>query len=197
MWIDARATIVFDEQGRMTAIDQYWLFDEMFSVYAMQGQARDKQGNYPPAVLQSMAQDWIQALGVPESHYFTRVTVGGRSLPFGTPRDARVHWDQASSRLALSFVLPLAEPLPPGPLQADVDIYDPTFFVAYAFEDETVRIAPAQAGCAVAYRPPRELDWKTMQQLAEIPPDPDPSVLPEELFAITKSLTHRLEVRCS
>jgi hypothetical protein len=33
-----------------------------------------------------------------------------------------------------------------------------------------------------------------MQQLAAIPADPD--ALPDELFAITKGLTHRIEVRC-
>lgn len=194
MWIDAQAVVVFDAQGRMTAIDQTWLFDEMFSSYAMQGQPKDADGRYAADTLQSMARDWMQALGDPQSHYFTRVTVDGKTLALGEPREARVRWDDKAGRLALSFLLPLAQPLPAGPLRADIDIFDPTFFVAYAFADDAVALRPARADCGLTYRPPRELDWQTMQQLAAIPADPQ--ALPDELFAITKSLTHRLEVRC-
>jgi len=53
---------------------------------------------------------------------------------------------------------------------------------------------PQGAACTADYRKPKELDWKTMQELAAIPADPD--ALPDELFAITKGLTHRIEVRC-
>lgn len=194
MWIDARATVVFNQQGGLAAIDQTWLFDEMFTSYAMQGQAKDKKGDYSAETLKAMADDWMDALGDPQSHYFTRVTVNGQSLKLGEPREARVQWHRDTGRLGLSFVLPLAQPLPAGPLQADVDIFDPTFFVAYAFEPKTVALRSAPAQCAHTYRPPRELDWKTMQQLAAIPADPE--ALPDELFAITKSLTHRIEVRC-
>ncbi len=195
MWIDAQATVKFDAQGRMTAISQHWMFDEMSSVYSLQGLDRDKSGQYLPAGLQGMADDWVQALGDPQSHYFTRVMVDGRTLPFGEPRGAKVVWDQQAGRLTLSFELPLAQPLPAGPLAADIDIYDPTFFVAYDFKPATVTLAPPRAGCSIAYRPPREVDFETMQQLAEIPADAE--TLPDELFAITKSLTHRLAVRCS
>jgi len=196
MWIDARAVIEIDADKRITALRQTWLFDEMFGAYATQGLKRGKGGALPADVLQGMAQDWMKALGEPVSHYFTRVTVDGKTAAFAAPRDARVDWDPKTTRLTLSFTLPLAEPAAPGADGAHVDIYDPTYFVAYAFDGKNAVSlgGPQGAACASAYRKPKELDWKTMQQLAAIPADPD--ALPDELFAITKGLTHRIEVRC-
>jgi len=196
MWIDARVAIEIDADRRVAALRQVWLFDEMFGAYATQGLKKGKDGSLPADVLQGMAQDWMKALGEPVSHYFTRVTVAGKTAAFAAPRDARVDWNPKTSRLALSFTLPLAEPVAPGAEGAQVDIYDPTYFVAYAFDGKgAVSLdGPQGAACASAYRKPKELDWKTMQQLAAIPADPE--ALPDELFAITKGLTHRIEVRC-
>jgi len=196
MWIDARAVIDVDAQHRITAVRQVWLFDEMFGAYATQGLPKGKGGSLPAATLKGMADDWMKALGEPISHYFTRVTVGGKTTTFGAPRDAKVDWNPKTTRLTLSFTLPLATPMPVGADGAQVDIYDPTYFVAYAFDEKgAVSLGgPDAAACTSAYRKPKELDWKTMQQLAAIPADPD--ALPDELFAITKGLTHRIEVRC-
>lgn len=196
MWIDARAVIDVDAQHRITAVRQVWLFDEMFGAYATQGLPKGKGGSLPAATLKGMADDWMKALGEPISHYFTRVTVGGKTATFGAPRDAKVDWNPKTTRLTLSFTLPLATPMPVGADGAQVDIYDPTYFVAYAFDEKgAVSLGgPDAAACTSAYRKPKELDWNTMQQLAAIPADPD--ALPDELFAITKGLTHRIEVRC-
>ncbi len=196
MWIDARAQIDVDAEQRITAVWQVWRFDDMFGAYATQGLKKGKDGSLPAATLQGMAQDWMKALGEPISHYFTRVTVNGKSAAFAVPRDARVDWNPKTTRLTLSFTLPLAEPVAPGAGGAQVDIYDPTYFVAYAFDEKgAVSLGgPQGAACTADYRKPKELDWKTMQELAAIPADPD--ALPDELFAITKGLTHRIEVRC-
>lgn len=197
MWIDARARIAFDAQGRMAAIQQDWQFDEMFGAYTTQGLEMGPDGSLPAKTLQGMAKDWMDALGDPISHYFTRVTLNGQTLPFAEPRDAVVRWNPQDQRLTLSFTLPLAQPVTPGDggKGVQIDIYDPTYFVAYAFDAPgAVALHDAPKGCGQAYRPPRELDWQTMQQLAAIPADPD--ALPEELFAITKGLTHHIEVTC-
>ncbi|SAI67200.1 ABC-type uncharacterized transport system%2C periplasmic component [Bordetella ansorpii] len=195
MWIDARATLVFDAQGRMAAIRQFWRFDEMFAAYAAQGLPTEKDGTLSAKTMQAMADDWMQALGEPISHFFTTVEVDGHRQVFGKPREARVTRD-AKGLLALSFVLPLAKPAAPGGKGVKVDVFDPTYFVAYAFDEpNAVTLQAAPAGCKQTYRPPRPLDWKTMQELAAIPADADG--LPEELLAITKGLTHRIEVACS
>lgn len=194
MWIDARATLVFDTQGRVAAVRQHWRFDEMFAAYAAQGLPTEKDGSLSAKTLQAMADDWMQALGEPVSHYFTIVEVDGRQQAYGKPREARVTRD-AKGLLALSFVLPLATPAAPGGKGVKVDVFDPTYFVAYSFDEpDAIALQAAPAGCKATYRPPRPLDWKTMQELAAIPADADG--LPEELLALTKGLTHRIEVAC-
>lgn len=196
MWIDARAVLQFDAQGRVEAVRQEWLFDEMFGAYATQGLPRTADGGLAPDTLRGMADQWMRALGEPISHYFTTVTYDGQRQPFGAPREAAVDWSPADSRLRLSFVLPLRQPVAPGAQGISVDIYDPTYFVAYDFGAAgAVALQRAPAACRVAYRPPRMPDAKTLQQLAAIPADP--AALPDELLAITKGLTHRLEAACS
>lgn len=197
MWIDARATFAFDEAGRLSAITQRWLFDDMFSPYALQGLKKSKDGTFPAAALKSMADDWVKALGDPVSHYFTTVTVDGKAQKYAAPRDARVAWHDNTKRLSLTFTLPLAAPVALTHQTARIDIFDPTYFVAYGFDEkEAVTLAQAPAQCRSTYQKPRALDEATMRQLAAIPADPDPSALPEELFAITRGLTHRIEVTC-
>jgi ABC-type uncharacterized transport system substrate-binding protein len=197
MWIDAQASFVFDDRGRLTAIDQQWLFDEMFSPYAMQGVEQGEDGKYTAATLDGMARDWMVALGEPISHYFTRVMVGELTKKYNAPRNAKVVWHADSKRLALHFTLPLSVPVEAADAPVRIDIYDPTYFVAYTFEPSGLTLKNAPAACSRRYTAPRELDYKTMQQLAAIPPDPDPAALPEELFAVTRGLTHRIDITCA
>ena len=197
MWIDAKAAFVFDDSGRLSAIEQQWLFDEMFSPYAMQGLKKGKDGQYAAATLDGMAKDWLVALGEPVSHYFTRVMVGETAKKYNAPRDGKVVWHADSKRLALHFTLPLSVSVESADLPARIDIYDPTYFVAYSFDAAGLTLKNAPASCSRRYTPPRELDYKTMQQLAAIPPDPDPAALPEELFAVTRGLTHRIDISCA
>src|SRR6478609_1670067 len=154
MWIDARAQIDVDAEQRITAVRQVWLFDEMFGAYATQGLKKAKDGTLPADTLKGMAQDWMKALGEPISHYFTRVTVDGKTAAFAAPRDARVDWNPKTTRLTLSFTLPLATPVAPGVGGAQVDIYDPTYFVAYAFDENgAVSLGGQDAkACTSAYR---------------------------------------------
>lgn len=195
MWIEAQAQVEFDTQGRVVALRQVWQFDEMFAAYAMQGLKKAKDGSLPEAQRQNMANDWMKALGEPISHYFTQVSVEGKTVPFAAPRDAQVRWDPKTASLDLAFTLPLDQPVRPGKTGLQIDIYDPTYFVAYSFKQEgaiTLRDAPAT--CQQHYYPPRELDFATLQRLAAIPADPQ--ALPAELYAITQGLTHRIMVQC-
>jgi len=195
MWIEARAQVEFDNQARVAALHQVWQFDEMFAAYATQGLKSAQDGSLSQAQLQNMASDWMQALADPISHYFTRVSVDGKTAPLVAPRDARVRWDANRARLTLEFTLPLVEPVAPGTADLQVEIYDPTYFVAYSFQQEdAITLIGAPASCQQIYHPPSALDFSTLQRLAAIPADPQ--ALPAELYAITQSLAHRIKVQC-
>lgn len=195
IWIDARAVLQFDGQGRLEAIGQDWQFDEMFGAYATQGRARGKDGSLSPSALRAMTEEWMGALGHPMSHYFTTVAVDGQRQGYGPPRESAVRWKPRKGPLSLSFVLPLAQPVAVRGRTVTIDIFDPTYFVAYDFRAPgAVAMRQAPEGCRTDYRPPNPPDWQTLQKLSSVPADADG--LPEELYAITKGMTHRIEVIC-
>ncbi|MEQ4617759.1 MAG: DUF1007 family protein [Corticimicrobacter sp.] len=210
MWINATVDFRFDEQGRLAALEEHWDFDEMFSSYALMGVTKQKGGGYADKTLQEMVGPWMEALGDPISHYFTRVSLMDRELPTVAPTEYSGRWVADSSQLGLTFTLPLVQPLALAPGQTlEVSIQDPTFFVAYDFTGENpvtgappppsfkpFRLVNAPAGCGVRYVPPRELDWQTMARLAEIPEDADPESMPADLLEAAGQLQHRLLLTC-
>ncbi len=191
VWVVMRSELVYAPDGTLTGVRQEWTFDEAFSAFALQGMARQKDGTYGDDVLKPLAEVNISSLK--EYDYFVTAKSATARLRLKEPQDYYLTYKDDA--LTLHFTLPLARPLPARD-QVSIDIYDPTYFVAYAFDekDAVTLGGPQAAACNRAYRKPKELDWNTMQQLAAIPADPD--ALPEELFAITKGLTHRIEVRC-
>ncbi|RYD93620.1 MAG: DUF1007 family protein, partial [Sphingomonadales bacterium] len=44
IWIDAKAKIVFNDQGELTGIYNTWTFDEAFSVWQIQGLDTNNDG---------------------------------------------------------------------------------------------------------------------------------------------------------
>ncbi|CAK7057572.1 MAG: hypothetical protein KER_02429 [Kerstersia gyiorum] len=198
MWIDASAEFEFDEAGRLAAVRQTWLFDEMFTAYALLGLEKKKDGSYSQATLAPLAQEWMEALAVPQTHFFSGLRRGGGDaprLPFGPWRDASMAWHGDSGRISMTFDLPLKQPAAAGGQPLRLDVFDPTYYVAYDFSAPgAVTLKNAPAGCAHTYHPPNELDWQTAAKLAELPADIE--TLPEELFLITRSLSHRIELSC-
>lgn len=198
MWIDASASFVFDDRGRLAAVRQTWLFDEMFTAYALLGLEKQSDGAYSQATLAPLTQEWMEAMAVPQTHFFTGVRRGGGDaprLPFGQWRDASMAWHGDSGRISMTFELPLKQPVPSSGQALRLDVFDPTYYVAYDFGAKgALQLENAPAGCTHSYHPPRELDWQTAAKLAELPTDIE--TLPEELFLITRSLSHRVEIRC-
>jgi tRNA threonylcarbamoyladenosine biosynthesis protein TsaE len=194
MWIDAKIDLQFDAQGQLVAVSQDWMFDEMFSSYAKQGLPQTADGVPPQAELEKIAQDWMSALADPMSHYFTTLTQAGNVLPVGQPRGVKAIWQSESDRLSLRFELPLLQPVSATQLPVTVSVADPTYFVAYSFEEpNSVTAQTAPSSCQVQYKRPDRLDDKTAARLAAIPPS---GTLPPDLLIATQALQHRVELSC-
>ncbi|HMN74397.1 MAG TPA: DUF1007 family protein, partial [Rhodoblastus sp.] len=61
VWVAARATVLFDKEGRIAGIRNDWTFDEMYSAFATQGLGQDGK---PPTreELQPLAKTNIESL---------------------------------------------------------------------------------------------------------------------------------------
>jgi tRNA threonylcarbamoyladenosine biosynthesis protein TsaE len=195
MWIDAQVQFGFNAEGQVTGITQTWVFDEMFSSYAKQGLPLLDNGSPDPAELAKIGQTWIEALADPMSHYFTTIRWRGQDVPVGPAQRVRVHWDNATEQMSLTFELPLLEELTLKDQALTVSIADPTFYVAYSFDQpDAINLLAAPSYCQATYQPPRPLDRQTAQRLAAIPADV--AELPDDLMAITQTLQHRVVLSC-
>jgi ABC-type uncharacterized transport system substrate-binding protein len=188
--VDAKAEVVFDTAGRITAVRQIWQFDEAFTAFAVQGLDADGDGQLTDEELAPLAKVNVESLA--EYAFFTYLTIGGEELKFLTPDE---YWLQFhDSRLTLYYTLPLATPAAVKGT-AKLEIFDPEYFVAFTFlPEDPVALDVAPAGCAATFHPPQELDAQTMTILGAIPMDQ--REIPPDLVEAASVLANLVTVDC-
>ena len=191
VFVDAKADVVFDAAGKVTAIRNVWRFDDAYSAFATQGLDTDGDGKFTVEELKPLADVNVESLK--EFGYFTFLMAGDKDIDFGTPTEYWLQWDEGL--LTLYFTLPTAEPVEIRSLPATLDVYDPTYYVSFAFvEDKPVSLENAPAGCGFEVIRPKELDPATAATLAEIPADQRD--IPQDLQMITEDLTNGATLKC-
>jgi len=116
---------------------------------AIEGLDTNKDGTYSKEELQPLAQVNVESLK--DFDYFTFVHFEGeedKTLPLKPPVDYWIDYDK--NVLTLHFTLPLEKPVDTHGKPVQVDVYDPSFFVAFSFATEKpVTLAGADTkGCA-------------------------------------------------
>jgi ABC-type uncharacterized transport system substrate-binding protein len=148
VWATVRSEIVFGPNHQITDIRHAWTFDEFYTAMAIEGLDTNKDGVYSKEELQPLAKVNVESLK--DFDYFTFVHLEGeddKMLPLKPPVD---YWvDYEKSVLTLHFTLPLEKPVDPHGKPVEVDVYDPSFFVAFGFATEKpVTLAGADTkGC--------------------------------------------------
>lgn len=154
VWATVRTEIVFGPDHRITGIRHAWTFDEFYTAMAIEGLDANKDGVYSKEELAPLAKVNIESLK--EFDYFTFVRRGAeeKPLPLKEPVDYRVEYDKTV--LTLHFTLPLESPLDAKAQEVMVDVYDPSFFVAFGFAaDAPVKITGTPApGCGAEVQKP-------------------------------------------
>lgn len=137
VWIDAAAEMLFDDSGELTGLRVYWVFDELYSAYAVEGLDRDGDGELGPAELAPLATENIRNLK--EFSYFTYVEVDGQNPDYGAVEEVGMR--MVNGRLAMWFVVPLAEPVDPRKAEIAFAMYDPTYYISVELtENGPVRV---------------------------------------------------------
>lgn len=140
VWIDAVAEMLFDDAGALTGIRVYWVFDELYSAYAVEGLDRNGDGELERAELAPLATENIKNLK--EFRYFTYVEVDGQSPDYGAVEEVGMR--MVNGRLAMWFVVPLAKPVDPRTAEVAFALYDPTYYISVGLtENEPVRVSGA------------------------------------------------------
>jgi ABC-type uncharacterized transport system substrate-binding protein len=164
VWVTARAELVYAPDGKVTAVRHAWTFDKGYSAFITQGLDRNGDGTLSPDELQELAQENTSSLG--DFDYFTVLKANGAKQDFDPPREPAMAY--AGDEVTLSYLLPLKAPAAGG-RTLSLEIYDPTFFVAFGLApgEDAVRLAGAPKGCAMTVSRPKTLEVSQQQNLSE------------------------------
>ncbi len=122
-WIDLDTRLVFNDAGRLEAVELHWLFDEFYTAFIAEEFTTADQA--PSAFLEDVAAENLANLE--EYGYFTDLRQDGTRLPLGEVRRFATGLD--GERLWLEFEVALAEPADPTHGRIDLAVYDPTYYI--------------------------------------------------------------------
>lgn len=166
VWVTARSEIVYGADGRIASVRHAWTFDEMFSSFAVQGLDTNNDGKLSRQELAPLAE--VNVTSLDEFKFFTFGKFGDQQrIVFGKPVD---YWLEADDKgiLTLHFTLPVKSNAPAAGEPFRVEVYDPTYFVAFEFaKDNPAKTVSAPAGCGVDLERPKPPDAATSKTLSE------------------------------
>ena len=135
VWATVRSEIVFGPNHQIIGIRHAWTFDEFYTAMAVEGLDTNKDGVYSKEELAPLAKVNVDSLK--DFDYFTFVHFDGEDdklIKLKPPVDYWVDYDKTV--LTLHFTLPLETPLDTHGKPVAIDVYDPSFFVAFGFATE-------------------------------------------------------------
>jgi ABC-type uncharacterized transport system substrate-binding protein len=116
----------FNEQGQMTALREHWLFDKMYTAFALQDFDPNHNGKLDKDELMQLATENLK--GLKEFNYFTVLEMeDAKPLSFGTAKDMDSFLEK--EQIAIDFTLPLDKPLDMHAHPLVYRIYDPTYYI--------------------------------------------------------------------
>lgn len=144
-YADIEVELVVSADGRLAALRQTWVFDDAFSAFTIPRPRRGRPANGPdPAALDAAR----RMVGDLHAHgYFTLVQREGRRLATGKAGELR--GEMREGRLAIGFLLPLAEPVELRSAAVSYAVFDPGYYIEMLHRDAAaIAIAGHAAGCA-------------------------------------------------
>ena len=131
VWVKVQSQVLYDDRGKVSGLRHTWTFDEFYSAFAVQGLDTDGDGTYSKSELEPLAKENVASLE--EFDYFTFVKADGKIEDRAKPQDYRL--DLVDGILTLHFTLPLKNALDPVGQKVTFSVYDPTYFVAFDFDE--------------------------------------------------------------
>lgn len=174
VFVAVKSDILFGPDGRVTGVRHSWTFDDMYSAFALQGLG-GRSGKPSQQELDALAKINVEQLE--EAGFFTFVRAGGQRMEFGPATDYRTSVDD-KRLLTLHFTAPLKAPASAG-RALTMQVYDPTYFVAFEFEKASpVAMSAQPAGCSLNVIQPAPLAPEHQARLndsmgANMSPGPD------------------------
>jgi ABC-type uncharacterized transport system substrate-binding protein len=150
-WIDLRVTVLLDEGGMVTGLEQEWRFDNFYTLFITEDVVR--KGQDQKKALTALADTNLKGLSAFD--YFTDARIDGKKLKFKTVDVFESHI--RDGRLWMRFVLPFSNPVDASEKQLTFAIYDPTYYVEILhLKDDIIAFrGPSSNQCVGKIVPPR------------------------------------------
>lgn len=180
VFIDGGVDFLFDGQGRLSELRVTWIYDPMSSLFMLEDLGITSEHHTLTADertrLAAYQTEWIDGFAG-DSYLYD----DGRAVPLGGPEAADA--ELRDGRAVIRFSRRVEAPFRPGE-STMVEVYDPTYFTAYAVTDAPA-IEGDAAGCAAKVEPfePSGPLVALQLSLAEIGVDEDPDEAVGALFA--------------
>jgi ABC-type uncharacterized transport system substrate-binding protein len=151
VWVTIKSQVLYAADGTVTGVRHIWTFDEMFSTFASQGLDKNNDGTLSREELAELAE--VNVTSMKDFDYFTKAKANGKPVSFEGPKDYFL--EEKNKMLTLNFTLPLTAPAKAQSF--DVDVYDGTFFVAFAMEEkDAVTLVNAPSQCKLNVAQPKD-----------------------------------------
>jgi len=162
--VTVRSEIAYAADGKVAGVRHAWTFDPAYSAFVTQGLDKNNDGVFTAEELQDLAKENTESLV--DFEYFTFLKNGGAKEAFDPPRNPAMAFENGQA--TLRFELPLKTPVAVRNALA-LEVYDPTYFVAFALApgEDAVRLAGAPKGCALSVTRPKPVDATQTQNLSE------------------------------
>ncbi len=145
-WVDYTVRVLFDSQGRVSALQQRWKLDPMYSLTLMEEMKQDGGAGQQQQQLDALGSQIVKNIG--KQHYLSHVYRNGKELELGQVTEYTALL--SGQRVEFMFVLPLATPQKPGGDRLSWKIYDPTYFIEFLYDneiDQPLTMSGAPEGC--------------------------------------------------
>src|SRR4030088_2494756 len=110
VWITVHSELVYAPDGTLTGVRHDWTLDDMFSVFATQGLAAKKKGQFTREELAPLAK--VNVSSLKEADFYTYATADGKRVEFNEPPAGYyLDFNPKDTVLTLHFTLPLKVPV--------------------------------------------------------------------------------------
>jgi ABC-type uncharacterized transport system substrate-binding protein len=143
VFAEAKLNVEIDGSGTVSKLSHVWRFDEIFSETVMFEFDKDADGKISADEQAQVSKTIVESIG--EYNYFEAVIDNGKEVKMAKPADLLAAFD--GKTLVVSY-----SNAPETPLKVtgkvSFGIYDPTFYTAIDFLDDTdLKVAGAPASC--------------------------------------------------
>lgn len=161
--VSVRTIAVINDQGEVESLKHAWKFDEAFSVFSTQGLDKNGDGKFDREELADLAKVNVESLH--EYGFFSFIRKGKEQSIFGDVKDYWLSHD--GKNLTLHFTLPVTDRRM-RIQDIRLEVYDPTFFVAFDFEKDTpVTVEGGKLACIADISAPKAWVSERLSKLGE------------------------------